>query len=89
MDASFVFEGVVFQIQQIKGTNQAVYIRHGNFITIYQNLHNLRIKKGDKVRNKQNIGTVFTNPITQKTVLKFLIYKDSKRLNPADWIYKM
>jgi septal ring factor EnvC (AmiA/AmiB activator) len=87
--ARAVFEGEVFQIQQIRGTNQAVYIRHGNFITVYHNLHDLSVKKGDKVTNKQNIGKVFTNPISKKTVLKFLVYRDSKRQNPADWIYKM
>ena len=87
--ARTVFEGTVLQIQQIKGANQAVYIRHGNYITVYNNLHKLVVKKGDKVTTKQQIGTVFTNSLTKKTVLKFLVYKDGKRLNPADWIYKM
>ena len=87
--ARAVFEGEVFQIQQLKGANRAVYIRHGNFITVYNNLTKVLVKKGDKVSTKQDIGTVFTNPLTGKTILKFLLYEDSKRHNPAHWIYKM
>jgi murein DD-endopeptidase MepM/ murein hydrolase activator NlpD len=47
------------------------------------------VKKGDKVTSKQNIGTIYKNPINGKTVLKFYIYKNAKKMNPADWVYKM
>lgn len=87
--ARAVFDGVVFQIQQLKGGNKAVMVRHGSYITIYYNIDKLLVKKGDEVKTKQEIGTIFTNKLTGKTVIKFLIYQDSKRMNPADWIYKM
>jgi len=87
--ARAVFEGEVMQIQQIKGANKAVYIRHGNYITIYRNLATVKVKKGDKITTKQPIGTVFSNKVSGKTILKFCVYKDSNKLNPADWIYKM
>lgn len=87
--ARAVFDGVVFQIQQLKGANKAVYIRHGSFITIYNNIENVLVKKGDKVSTKQEIGTIFTNNLNGKTVLKFLIYQNSTRMNPADWVFKM
>ena len=47
------------------------------------------VKKGDKVTTKQEIGTVYNNPSTGKTTLKFYIWKNSEKMNPADWIYKM
>jgi septal ring factor EnvC (AmiA/AmiB activator) len=87
--ARAVFSGEVMQIQQIKGANQAVYIRHGDYITIYRNLTSVLVKKGDKVATKQAIGTIFNNPTTGKTTLKFYIYKNSDKMNPSDWIYKM
>ena len=87
--ARAVFDGEVMQIQQIKGANQAIYIRHGDYITIYRNLGTVSVKKGDKVRSKQEIGTIFNNPTTRKTVLKFYIYRNANKMNPADWIYKM
>jgi len=87
--ARAVFDGEVMQIQQIKGANQAVYIRHGDYITIYRNLGTVSVKKGDKVSTKQEIGTIFNNPTTGKTTLKFYIYRNANKMNPADWIYKM
>ncbi len=87
--ARAIFAGEVMQIQQIKGANQAIFIRHGDYITIYGNLATVLVKKGDKVTSKQNIGTIYKNSINGKTVLKFYIYKNAKKMNPADWIYKM
>ena len=87
--ARAVFSGEVMQIQHIKGANQAIYIRHGDYITIYRNLATVSVKKGDKVSAKQEIGTIFINPTTGKTTLKFYIYKNADKMNPADWIYKM
>jgi septal ring factor EnvC (AmiA/AmiB activator) len=87
--ARAIFAGEVTGIHQIKGANLAILIRHGDYITIYRNLARVSVKKGDKVTSKQNIGTIYKNPISGKTVLKFYIYKNSKKMNPADWIYKM
>ena len=87
--ARAVFDGEVMQIQQIKGANRAIYIRHGDYITIYRNLGTVSVKKGDKVKTKQELGTIFNNPTTRKTVLKFYIYRNANKMNPADWIYKM
>lgn len=87
--ARAVFNGVVLEIQQLKGANKAIYIQHGNYISIYNNMAKILVKKGDKVTIKQDLGTVFTNPSTGKTILKFLIYKNTIRMNPADWVFKM
>lgn len=87
--ARAVFKGEVMQVQQLKGANKAVYIRHGNYITIYSNLATVSVKKGDQISTKQEIGTVFTHPTTGRTLLKFFIYQDTKKMNPADWIYRM
>ncbi|WP_241780955.1 murein hydrolase activator EnvC family protein [Cochleicola gelatinilyticus] len=87
--ARAVFNGEVLEIQQLKGANRAVYVQHGNYITVYNNLTDIQVKKGDKIKTKQEIGTVFHNPTTNKTILKFLIYQNSNRMNPADWVYRM
>lgn len=87
--ARSVFDGEVLKIQKIKGANNAIYIQHGSYITIYQNIVDIKVKKGDKVRTKQQIGTVFTNSVTGKTVLKFLVYQNNKKMNPSDWVYRM
>jgi len=87
--ARAVFNGEVMEIQKIKGANNAIYIQHGNYITVYQNIKNVLVKKGDKVTTKQELGTVYTKSSTGKTILKFLVYQNTTKMNPASWVYKM
>lgn len=87
--ARAVFNGEVMEIQKIKGAAKAVFIQHGNYITVYQNMLDVTVKKGDKVTTKQEIGTVSTKPSSGKTILKFLVYKNDEKMDPASWIYKL
>jgi septal ring factor EnvC (AmiA/AmiB activator) len=87
--ARAVFNGVVMGIQKIKGANNAIFIQHGNYITVYQNIINVLVKKGEEVSTKQNLGTVYTKSSSSKTILKFLVYKNATKMNPANWVYKM
>jgi len=87
-DVKAVFDGTVYQIQKIKGSNPAIYIRHGNYTSVYFNLKNIYVKKGDKVSTNTPIGKIGTN-IAGKHTLSFYIFKDGNKQNPAHWIYKM
>ncbi len=84
-----IFEGQVLSIQIIKGANKVVIIQHGDYLSIYSNLATVNVKKGDKISTKQVIGTVAKSPTEGRTVLKFYIYKNKIKINPADWIYRM
>jgi len=87
--ARAVFEGTVLNIVQFQGSNPIVLIQHGNFVTAYKNLASVEVKKGDKVKAKQDIGTVFTNTGTNRTTLQFSIFRSTTPQNPADWIYQL
>lgn len=87
--ARAIFEGEVMAIQKLKNAGRLLQIRHGNYITVYYNLENILVKEGQKVSTKQNIGEVRVNPTTGRAIMKFLIFKDTKKLNPQTWIYKM
>lgn len=84
-----VFNGEVSSIIKVKNSRPMVAIRHGNYLTIYQNLSKIFVKKGDKVKTRQAIGEVYTNPSDGETVLTFVISKGLNRENPANWIDKM
>lgn len=88
-EAKAVFAGVVSEVQSIRGAHMAVMLRHGNYITVYNNLSNVYVKKGQEVKIGQALGQVSKSTATGKTTLYFLIYKNAQKLNPADWIYKM
>jgi len=87
--ARAVFDGEVSEILKMKNVNPIVMIRHGNYLTLYRNLSQVYVKKGDKVRTKQVIGEVFTNPSNGETILSFTLSKGTATENPASWIYKM
>jgi len=84
-----VFEGTVQGIMTPKNGNNAIMIRHGNYITVYKNLSKFYVNKGEKVSTKQVIGEVITNKISGESILSFGIYKDSSIQNPSHWIYKL
>jgi len=86
--AKVIFEGVVTGIISIPNLNTVVIIRHGEFLTVYSNLKNVNIAKGDKVKTLQTLGTIQTDPSTNKTKIHFEIWKGKVLLNPIGWIIK-
>ncbi len=82
-----IFNGEVSRVFGITGGNSAVIIRHGKYLTVYSNLREVTVKKGDKVSTKQTIGTVYTDTDDDnKTILKFQIWLENQKLNPEEWI---
>jgi len=89
--ARAVFAGEVSKVVVVSGGNYAVIIRHGKYLTVYSNLVNVLVKSGDKVSTKQTIGTIGSDSDDNKTVLKFQIWKenakqDPAKLDPEEWI---
>ena len=84
--ARAVFEGEVSSIMVLSPINRAVMIQHGNYFTVYQNLSQVFVNKGDKVNIKQSIGKVRTSGDTGKTVIKFLILQNTSNNNPEGWL---
>ena len=83
--ARAVFGGEVLQVQVIAANNKAVYIQHGDFITVYLNLASVSVVKGQKITIKQNIGQIHTNS-AGKSVIKFLVLQNTTTLNPELWL---
>ena len=88
-NARAIFEGTVSQINKIPGANIAVMIRHGDYISVYNNLAEVFVEPGDKVFRNQDIGRVGINSSSGKTTLFFQLFKNLNKLNPEVWIYKM
>ena len=88
-EARAVFEGEVVKVFAIPGANQTVILRHGNYLTVYHNLINVRVKVGDKVNLKQGLGTIYTDrEEDNQTTLTFMVWKERQKLNPELWISK-
>ena len=88
-NARSIFEGNVYSVILSKNNLYTILIQHGSFFTAYKNLETIFVKKGEKVKLKQKIGTISTEKITKQTVLSFSIFKEGVPQNPGAWIYKM
>lgn len=87
-NAEAIFNGDVLNVLVGSGGTKNVLIRHGNYITSYNNLENSYVKKGDKIEVGQKIGRIFTDKVSNKTKLIFVLFKNTTRLNPASWMLK-
>ena len=84
-----IFKGEVARVFSIRGANMAVIIRHGKYLTVYQNIVGVRVKPGDKVETKQEIGKVFSDTENgSKAILKFYVFEERLKLDPELWISK-
>ena len=80
-----VFQGEVSSVLEYVGT-KIVIIKHGEYMTVYQNLGSVSVKKGDKVTTKQAIGTVAKNTSSNTYELHFELWKNTTHLNPSNWL---
>ena len=84
-NARAVFGGEVTKVIKISPLNIAVFIRHGDYFTVYQNLSSVSVSVGDKVAIKQSLGKIRTNA-EGKTILKFMVLQNTTYNNPATWL---
>ncbi len=85
--ARAVFKGKVMSVFGISGGNMAVIIRHGKFLTVYQNLVNVKVKPGDDVEAKEYIGDVYFEE-GEKSIIKFMVYEEREKKDPEEWLAK-
>jgi murein hydrolase activator len=81
-----IFDGQVTDVVPIKGSNFVVVINHGRFYTVYQNLVDVNVHRGDKVKIGQSIGKVFTDSESKSAVLHLQIWDEWKVQNPEIWL---
>lgn len=86
--ARCIFEGEVSGVVSIPNAGIAVIVRHGEFLSVYSNLNEVYVNKGDKLKTKQTIGTIERDEESGKTEVHFEIWKGNVMLNPELWIGK-
>lgn len=77
-----VFEGEVVGTQFVPGYQNTVILQHGQYYTVYSNLEEIFVKRGDKVTTKQIIGKLGND----KPEVHFEVWQGKDRLNPVLWV---
>ena len=83
-----VFDGEITKVFAILGANYTVLIRHGEYLSVYQNLVNVRVKTGDKVLTKEVLGDAFTDQDNNVAMIHFEVWQERSILNPENWLSK-
>ncbi len=79
-----VFDGVVSKVFRLPGSSQdGIIVRHGSYMTVYWPVVNTRVKTGQRVSVRQQLGT-----LAGDNVLEFQLRKEKARLNPEPWLGK-
>lgn len=85
--ARAVFPGVVSSIFNLDGFNSIVMVRHGEYLTVYANVVDLQVRKGDSVKGGQNLGRIYSDPDdSDRTVLHFEVRHERDKLDPLQWV---
>ncbi len=82
-----IFEGTVMTVAVIPGNNNAVMVRHGDYISVYAGIKNVTVQKGQKVDTKDALGEVYTDKNGVST-FQFQIWKGFDKLNPENWLFR-
>ena len=82
-----VYGGRVSSIYRLAGYSNVVILNHGDYFTIYCNLGNVNVKKGDMVKAGQPLGSVAPDEDDPSAhILHFELWKNRSKLNPLEWI---
>ncbi len=79
-----VYHGKVAGKQYIPGYQNTLILQHGDFYTVYSNLEEVYVNRGDDISAKQVIGKLSKS----KNEVHFEIWQEKKRLNPIHWVMK-
>lgn len=87
-EARAIFNGEVSAVFQFQANGlYNILVRHGNYISVYCNLSNPSVKKGDKVKTGQSLGKIFSDKRdNNRTVLHFQLRKEKQQMNPEPWL---
>ncbi len=81
-----VFKGEVAGVQFIPGFSYMVIVKHGKYYTVYSNLEDVSVRKGNWVKTNQPIGHLSINEKSNTSEVHFEVWRDKKRMNPVRWI---
>jgi septal ring factor EnvC (AmiA/AmiB activator) len=84
--AKVVFDGEVSSVLFIANLNYVVIVRHGDYLTVYSNLQDVKVKKGDKVKTRQALGTISTSEGESRSRLHFELWQGTIVQNPSSWL---
>ncbi|MAZ58102.1 MAG: hypothetical protein CMP56_01650 [Flavobacteriales bacterium] len=85
-DVRSVFDGEVSKIMILPNGYKVLILRHGEYFSVYSNLYDVNVQKGQKIKTKQTLGSIYNPNSKKRNVLGFQIWKSREKLNPKNWL---
>ncbi|RPH32389.1 MAG: hypothetical protein EHM93_09505 [Bacteroidales bacterium] len=83
-----IFKGEVRKVIKIMGSNLAVLIRHGNYLSVYSNLTVVNVSVGQDITSYQKIGEINLQKGEETAILHFELWNENKTEDPSKWFRK-
>lgn len=80
-----IFEGRVTAVVN-DGNYHFVLVRHGEYISVYSNVVNMRVNGGETVKAGDILGDVGIDAKSGTPKMQFQLRKEKQILNPAHWL---
>ena len=85
--ARAIFDGKVSAVFPQDGYHTVVMVRHGKYLSIYVNLSEIYIRKGDTLKAGDAIGKIYSDPDDGgRTILHFEVRREKDKLDPQQWV---
>ncbi len=81
-----IFDGTVSKVFFFAGSNTCIIVSHGEYFSFYDNIYDLYVKQGDKVKTGQSLGRIYTDPDTGLAKMHFQLWQKNTKLNPSVWL---
>ncbi len=85
-----VFRGEVSSVIVIPGAGKAVIVSHGAYRSVYSNLREVSVSKGQKIETKQAVGTVMTTDEGNVAHLELwkITAEGMVKVDPGLWLFR-
>ena len=80
-----IFDGKVTAVVN-DGNYHFVLVRHGEYISVYSNVANMRVNGGETVKAGDILGDAGKDAKSGTPRIQFQLRKEKQILNPADWL---
>ncbi len=85
--ARAVHPGFVSAVFVQDGFGHVILVRHGSYLTVYANVKTINVKKGDKLKAGDVIGTVAPSEFNpSRGMLHFEIRRERDKFDPQQWL---
>lgn len=79
-----VFSGEVVGVQYVPGYKNTLILQHGPYYTVYSNLDEAIVSRGDIIAAGQSLGRMGQSDAE----LHFEVWREKQKLNPIHWIQR-